>query len=218
VLVLALDTSSQATTVAVVRDGAVLADQTEVAANRHGEVLAPMVDTVLRAADVSSADVDAVGVGVGPGPFTGLRVGIVTALSLGDAIGVPVRGVCSLDAVAHAAGRPWESGFVVATDARRKEVYWAAYRDGARVIGPAVDHPAVLAARLDPGTALVGAGAVLYADAFAEGEVDAVSPYPSAAVVARLSVDPGWAVDPLPLYLRRPDARPPGAPKKVTPA
>jgi len=217
VLVLALDTATSATTVAVVAEGQTLAEHTDVAPNRHGEVLAPLIARTLSDAGVARSQLDLVAAGVGPGPFTGLRVGLATALALGDALGVPARGVCSLDVVAAHAGRPWADGFTVLTDARRKEVYWASYLDGRRTRGPAVERPDALAARLGA-TTLVGAGAVLYEQVFPDARVDPRSPFPSAAVLAELAADERWVVPVQPLYLRRPDARPPGAPKRVTPA
>jgi tRNA threonylcarbamoyladenosine biosynthesis protein TsaB len=218
VLVLALDTSTPATTVALADDGRVLAERTEVAANLHGELLAPMIDAILRAAGARPRDLATVGVGVGPGPFTGLRVGIATALSLADALGIPARGVCSLDAVAFATERPWSDGFAVVTDARRKEVYWARYADGRRVEGPYVDRPTVVGDRLTSGSHVVGFATTLYAAELAGQVLDDTAPYPAAAAIARLAADETWCVPVLPMYLRRPDARPPGAPKRVTPA
>ncbi len=152
-------------------------------------------------------------VGLGPGPFTGLRVGLVTAATMADALGVPAYGVCSLDAVG-------EGDRVVVTDARRKEVYWARYAGGARVEGPAVERPADLAGRLDAGARLVGAGAVLHRDAFDGAVVDDTAVHPSAPALVRLAADrvlAGAPSEPLtPLYLRRPDAVAPEASKKVT--
>src|SRR5689334_24959835 len=111
---------------------------------RHGEMLAPGIADVLAQAGATSRDVTAVAVGVGPGPFTGLRVGLVTARTLALALGIPVHGVCSLDVLAAqavgegAVDRP----FLVATDARRKEVYWAAYDErGVRLGDPEVSRP-----------------------------------------------------------------------------
>jgi tRNA threonylcarbamoyl adenosine modification protein YeaZ len=218
VLVLALDTSTPATTVSLADDGRVLAERTEVAANRHGELLSPLVAQVVADAGAQLEDVGLVAVGVGPGPFTGLRVGLVTALSLADALGVPARGVCSLDAVAFAADRPWSDGFAVVTDARRKEVYWARYAGSRRVEGPHVDRPTVVAERLRPGSRVAGAATTLYAAELADHVMDDAAPYPSAAAVARLATDAAWCLPVQPMYLRRPDARPPGAPKRVTPA
>ena len=232
-LVLALDTSSDATTVAVGRDVladagpgphglagrrlTVLAERTEIAPNRHAEVLAPLIDATLRSAGAERRDISTVAVGVGPGPFTGLRVGLVTALAMADALGARVLGACSLDVIAYFDQRPWPDGFAVVMDARRKEVYWATYRDGKRVSGPQVDKPDIVAAQLAPGATVVGAGAVLYRDVFGEFSVDTRSPYPEAPALAELSFKPAWQRPVEPMYLRRPDARPPGPPKRVTP-
>jgi tRNA threonylcarbamoyl adenosine modification protein YeaZ len=218
VLVLALDTSTPATSVALADGEKLIAERTEVAANRHGELLSPLIDAVLDQAGARTTDVGMVAVGVGPGPFTGLRVGMTTAVSFADALGISVRGVCSLDAVAWAAERPWSDGFAVVTDARRKEVYWARYADGRRVHGPRADRPAVVAEMLDPATTVVGFAGELYAAEFAAHRLDESAGYPSAFAIARLTLDDAWQVPVQPMYLRRPDARPPGAPKRVTPA
>ena len=217
-LVLALDTSTPATAVALVNDGDVLAERSEVAANRHGELLSPFLAEVLQIAGIRAADVELVAVGVGPGPFTGLRVGLMTAAGFADALAVPARGVCSLDAVACAGERDWDGGFTVLTDARRKEVYWARYAAGRRVDGPHVERPAVVAEQLAAGETVTGFAASMYAADFSAQVVDESSGYPSAVAIARLALDDSWALPVKPLYLRRPDARPPGAPKKVTPA
>ena len=130
-LLLAIDTSTSAITVAVHDGASVLAESSTIDARGHGEHLAPAIVTVLREAGRSAPDVTAVVAGLGPGPFTGLRVGLVTARTFALARGIPVLGLCSLDALAHQA---WREGavaagqsLVVATDARRKEVYWSRF-------------------------------------------------------------------------------------------
>jgi tRNA threonylcarbamoyl adenosine modification protein YeaZ len=197
VLVLVLDTSTPAVSAGLVRVGdevEVLAEEVAVDGRRHGELLAVGVRAVLEAGTP-----DLVVVGVGPGPFTGLRVGIMTAATFGDARDLPVLGVCSLDGLAGPS-----TGVV--TDARRKEVYWAAY-DGAgeRVDGPHVTAPEVAQEALT-GLRIVGAGAVLYGFA-TEDEPR----YPSVARLAEVAVrrrEAGLEALPLtPLYLRRPDAK-----------
>jgi tRNA threonylcarbamoyl adenosine modification protein YeaZ len=219
VLLIAFDTSTPAVTVALHDGSAVVAEWTEVGVNRHGELLAPGIQAVLGLAGASPSDLTHVVAGTGPGPFTGLRVGLVTARALGDALQVPVFGVCSLDAVALQ-----HSDFgdiVVMTDARRREVYWAAYSPTSRTSGPHVDRPDVLAERLAPGAVLVGAGAVLYRDRFPDHLVREEQPYPQAsalATIAAAQVADGTAGPADPLYLRRPDAVPPPARKQVTPA
>jgi tRNA threonylcarbamoyladenosine biosynthesis protein TsaB len=212
VLLLAVETSTPATSAAVVGDDGPRALVQHVAANRHGELLAPAVAEALSQAGVTPRDLTHVVAGVGPGPFTGLRVGVTFARTTAHALGVPALGVCSLDALAAAAG---SAGDVVAvTDARRREVYWARYVDGRRVEGPQVGRPADVATALGPGFAgrVVGAGAMLHAPAFAG--LDLTDGFPDAAWVGALAVA-GNTVDPVPLYLRRPDAVEPGAPKPV---
>ncbi|MEU1803867.1 tRNA (adenosine(37)-N6)-threonylcarbamoyltransferase complex dimerization subunit type 1 TsaB [Streptomyces sp. NPDC019937] len=222
-LLLALDTATPAVTVAL-HDGAeVLAETAEVDARRHGELLLPAVHRTLRTAGVELGAVTRIVVGVGPGPYTGLRVGLVTAATFGAALNVPVHGLCTLDGIAYAAGRAGLTGpFVVATDARRKEVYWARYDDPlTRVTDPAVDHPADLTER--PGVAglpAVGAGALLYPDAFAAvppGMPEHQSAGALASVAAGKLARGEELLPDRPLYLRRPDAQVPANYKVVTP-
>ena len=311
VLLLAFDTATPAVTVALRGDEGVLAEHTEIDARRHGELLAPGIEKVLADAGCSRTDLTGIAVGVGPGPFTGLRVGLVTARALGDALDIPVYGVCTLDilaaavtanlftsagtadmlasdgdaavaaaaadagayaiaaaardrlvigtnahlreaadqspadvgaeAVSAGAGAGAQRGeagdlsvaaasgdvvaaaggrFAVATDARRREVYWAIYDlTGRRETDPSVDRPADIAERL-AGLAVAGQGPGLYPEQFPY----ALSPaLPSAAVLAELTARwlreaPEALLPPVPLYLRRPDAVEPGARKSVTPA
>jgi tRNA threonylcarbamoyladenosine biosynthesis protein TsaB len=216
VLLLAFDTATPAVTVALHDGRRVLAESTEIDARRHGELLMPAVDRVLREAGTGLGDVTGIVVGVGPGPYTGLRVGLVTAVSFSDVLGVPVHGICTLDGLAYAAGI--EGPFVVATDARRKEVYWARYADRrTRLSEPAVDRPAEIDGEVAALPA-VGAGALLYPDTFA----DARAPENvSAAALASLAAERLAAGEelepPRPLYLRRPDAQVPKNYKVVTP-
>jgi tRNA threonylcarbamoyl adenosine modification protein YeaZ len=204
VLVLGLDTSTPAVSVALVRGADVLAERVVVDARRHGELLAQGVEGVLGEAGVDRRDLDAIAVGLGPGPFTGLRVGVVTAAALADALAIPAYGICSLDALG-------EGARIAVTDARRREVYWARYDgSGTRVAGPGVGAPAQLVEQWQ-GIALVGDGARL--PGFDGLDVRAEPRYPSAARIAQLARDPAPLV---PLYLRRPDAQAPGASKRVT--
>jgi len=215
VLVLALDTSTPAVTAGLVRDGQEVAVHSDTDGRKHGELLMPGVQAACREAGVSLRDLDAIVVGAGPGPFTGLRVGMVTAAALGDALDVPVHGVCSLDAIAAAvvAGGPLLAGnLLVATDARRREVYWAAYEsEGRRLTGPTVESPELVTERLDGLHLAAAAGSM--AARFGLPVREPATPTPGGLVaVAALDTVPG----PLePLYLRRPDAVPPGERKKV---
>ncbi|WP_345714101.1 tRNA (adenosine(37)-N6)-threonylcarbamoyltransferase complex dimerization subunit type 1 TsaB, partial [Kineococcus glutinatus] len=143
-LLLALDTATAAAAVALHDTGRVLAAVRSPEARRHAETLVPAVAEVLERAGRERSEITDIAVGVGPGPFTGLRVGMVTALSLGFVLGARVHGVCSLDAVAAEALATGAVGpgeeFVVATDARRREVHWARYGGVPlrRLAGPAV--------------------------------------------------------------------------------
>ncbi|MGI5402343.1 tRNA (adenosine(37)-N6)-threonylcarbamoyltransferase complex dimerization subunit type 1 TsaB [Streptomyces sp. CA-135486] len=215
-LLLAVDTATPAVTAALHDGSSVVAESSRIDARRHGELLLPAVDRVLAEAGVKLDAVTAVVAGVGPGPYTGLRVGLVTAATFGSALGVPVYGLCTLDGLAYASGL--DEPFVVATDARRKEVYWARYESArARVGEPAVDRPAEIAEQV-AGLPAVGAGALLYPETFP----DARAPeHVSAGALAALAAEKLAAGDdflpPLPLYLRRPDAQVPKNYKVVTP-
>lgn len=215
-LVLALDTSSAAVSAALVEvsDGSLRtgAEHRTINARGHGEYLAPMIAACLADAVTSPRDLNAIVAGTGPGPFTGLRVGLVTAAVMAETLGVPAYGVCSLDGIAAA----HDSTVLVAGDARRREVYWAAYRDGERVDGPHVSRPADVVCP-DAG-AMAGAGARLYEDVFGLPLLDADYPEPAALVTRVLArIQSGAPSDSLtPLYLRRPDAVEPGTRKAVT--
>jgi tRNA threonylcarbamoyl adenosine modification protein YeaZ len=200
-IVLAIDTATPAVTAGVVRLGPpqidLLAERVTLDARAHAESLTPNVLGALSDAGLGMTDLDAIVVGCGPGPFTGLRVGMATAAAFAQALGVPVHGVCSLDAI----GVFTAGDALVVTDARRREVYWARYRDGVRVAGPAVCAPADV-----PVDAATIAGSPEHAALF---DLPRTAPtHPSAIGLVR-AVD--WKVEPaplIPLYLRRPDAKP----------
>jgi tRNA threonylcarbamoyl adenosine modification protein YeaZ len=144
--VLVIDTSTSRSCVAIIEGDKVLYSGFRDGATAHGPSLPALVQEAL-----AVSDVDEVVVGMGPGPFTGLRVGIAFAQSFALARQIPVRGVCSLDAIA---AQVHESDFIIIVDARRKEVYWARYTDGTRVGEAAVNFPADVF------------GATIYADLF----------------------------------------------------
>ena len=167
---LAIDTSTSRTSVAIIEDGQVVFSGFQDGDTAHGPSLPALVQEAL-----AVSDVDDVVVGMGPGPFTGLRVGIAFAQSFALAREIPVRGVCSLDAIAAQID---DKDFIITVDARRKEVYWARYTNGARVGDPAVNFPADVT------------GAPIYADLFVD--------------LQELVKLPGNIIEPV--YLRRPDA------------
>jgi tRNA threonylcarbamoyl adenosine modification protein YeaZ len=210
VLVLALDTATPTLLAGVARWSPeagveVLAERAVPSGNRHAELLTPAVQGALADAGVAMADLGAVVVGLGPGPFTGLRVGVVTAATLADARELPAVGVCSLDAIGTGAR-------TVVTDARRKEVYWATYTaDGTRIDGPAVVRPEELQAPGpfvgDPAFAARLAVPVDAEDVTTAGLLRTAAPQ---------LADPSSVAPLVPLYLRRPDAVPPTAIKAVS--
>ena len=169
-ITLAIDTSTSRTSVAVVEDGVILWNGHRDGATEHGPALPSLVQE-----GIKGFAIDAVVVGMGPGPYTGLRVGVAFAESFALARCISVRGVCSLDAIA---AQVHEKDFIVTVDARRKEVYWARYKDGVRVGEPAVSFPADVE------------GAPIHADLF-----------PDMNALVELS---GNITEPI--YLRRPDA------------
>jgi tRNA threonylcarbamoyladenosine biosynthesis protein TsaB len=215
-VLLAFDTATSAVTVAVADGDRVLATVTTIDARRHGELLAPAIAAVLTEAGVDRRELTAIAVGVGPGPFTGLRVGLVTARTLGAVLAVPVLGVCTHDHLALAGGL--SGRFRVVTDARRKEVHWSEYEGGGaedgiddgprRVDGPHVERPDT-AAWTGPA---VGEGARIYPERFPDGRDPQ---HPSAGALARWVARGLATVEPNPLYLRRPDVAEPAARKSV---
>jgi tRNA threonylcarbamoyl adenosine modification protein YeaZ len=169
-IILAIDTSTSRTSVAIIEDGSILWSGHRDGATEHGPALPSLVQE-----GVKGFTIDEVVVGMGPGPFTGLRVGIAFAQSFALARGISVRGVCSLDAIAAQVN---EKDFIVTVDARRKEVYWARYKDGVRIGEPAVSFPADVS------------GAPIHPDL-----------YPDMKALVALT---GNIIEPM--YLRRPDA------------
>ena len=213
-----MDTATPAVTAGVVdlEPMTVLAQCVTIDAKAHGELLTPHILSALAAAGHTLADIDAIVCGIGPGPFTGLRAGMATAAALGHALGKPVYPVCTLDAIA-ADHDDTQGPLLVASDARRKEIYWAAYH-GTRIAGPSVDKPAAVIERI-PGldvARVAGNGATLYDLGLPHTGQE--HPTPGGLVrAARTELLAGAKPRPLvPLYLRRPDAVEPGARKRVT--
>jgi tRNA threonylcarbamoyl adenosine modification protein YeaZ len=222
VLTLVLDTATPAVTAALASipaggDVDLLAERVTVDSRAHGELLAPAIAEVLRAGGVTPRDLSAVVAGVGPGPFTGLRVGLVTAAALADTLGIAAYGVCTLDALGWAC-RSWPDPVLVATDARRHEVYWAVYAGGARLTDPAVDRPSDV--DTSAVACAVGDGALRYAEVLGLPVRDEPR-YPPAAGLAAVAAGRVLAAAPgeplTPLYLRRPDAVAPGPRKSALP-
>ncbi|WP_020108755.1 tRNA (adenosine(37)-N6)-threonylcarbamoyltransferase complex dimerization subunit type 1 TsaB [Nocardia sp. 348MFTsu5.1] len=212
-LVLAIDTATPEVVTGIVEVTAeigeaptVRAQRSEVTTRGHAEILTTRILECLDEAGLARSDLDAVVVGQGPGPFTGLRVGLATGAAFGDALGLPVHGVCSLDAIAAQATDV--ASLLVVTDARRREVYWARYAQGVRTHGPDVVAPAELGAGLVGESIDASVGSPSHTSLF---EYPVLTPTAPTAVglvsVALPDLLSGVAPKPLiPLYLRRPDA------------
>jgi tRNA threonylcarbamoyl adenosine modification protein YeaZ len=207
-LVLGIDTST-VVNVGLASGDHVLATATVHDPRAHVESLIPLVRQCLSQGHRRLSDVEHLVVGMGPGPFTGLRVGIATAQVLSAALGIRLHGICSLDVVAaqYVADFAPADDFAVATDARRREVYWARYAaTGTRVSAPDVGSPERV-----PSIPVVGPAADIF-------------PHQLCSVSGPRSLDPGVLasvglrlprVGTEPLYLRRADATEPTRRKSV---
>jgi tRNA threonylcarbamoyl adenosine modification protein YeaZ/ribosomal-protein-alanine acetyltransferase len=178
--VLAIDTSTSKTSVALICDGKVIFNQSHIDPLAHGEVLPKLVSQVI----ALNSKIDLVAVGMGPGPFTGLRVGIAFAQSYALAAQIDWVGVCSLDAMAAVIN---QSEFIVSTDARRKERFWAIYKDGVRITRPAVSK----ASELEKFGLSI----------FTEGDY-----FPDPVALAKIALTSKSVEQPI--YIRKPDAYP----------
>ena len=228
-LTLCLDTSD-GVAVALLADGDPIAGARSSEARRHVETLTPLITACLQQVGATPAEVTEVAVGTGPAPFTGLRVGLVTARTFAEARGIPALGVSSLDAIAAVAADPGAE-ILVATDARRREVYWGRYRrteTGVQTVaGPEVATAADVAAEhtdlIETGR-VAGKGVALYAEVLAPGLDSAAVERAGASVVdaaalGRLAVQRAAAGAEQPtqaLYLRTPDIAPPSRRKRAS--
>ena len=202
--VLAIDTSV-GVSVAILRSNGELTQSQAVDHGMQGELTAELISQVVTESGLEISEITDVVVGVGPGPFTGLRVGLVTAAVFAHARNIPIHGICSLDAIAFDYAKPC----VVVTDARRKELYWARY-EGKRIGEPQVSKPEDLLAQF-PDSEFVGPGAQLYPD-FISGKVSELK----AGSLAKLfATGTAQLVDVSPMYLRKPDAVEPTTRKSV---
>ncbi len=209
VIVLAIDTATTDLVTGLVNtDTGESTDNILPGSRGHNENLVPAIQGLLADAGLTFADLGAVVVGVGPGPFTSLRIGMTTASAIAQARGIPVHGVTTHDAIA---ARVDVARVLVATDARRKEIYWATYEDGRRTAGPDVVKPGDLVLPHDVDVVSVPA----HIDLDVAGErVDHTPRAAELVAAADLDAEPAPLV---PLYLRRPDAKVP-EPKPKSPA
>jgi len=202
--VLAIDTSV-GVSVAILKSNGELTQSQAVDHGMQGELTADLISKAVTDSGLEISEVTDVVVGVGPGPFTGLRVGLVTAKVFAHACEIPLHGICSLDAIAF----DYASPCIVVTDARRKELYWARY-DGIRIGEPQVSKPEEIAAQF-PDAEFVGPGAQIYPEAIS-GKVMELKAGSLAKLFAAGSAQ---LVEVSPMYLRKPDAVEPITRKSV---
>jgi tRNA threonylcarbamoyladenosine biosynthesis protein TsaB len=225
-MILAFDTTMQACSAAIMGDGACRAHRFQARQRGHAEALLPMIEAVRGEAGAGWSDIDAIAVTVGPGTFTGVRIGLAAARGLSLVTGAAIVGVTSLEALAAeaVAACPMDGRLVVCVDARRSQVYVQSFvvtaeGDVQPADHPAACDPAAAAARLGSGIRLVGSGAGLVEAALPEPLPDVIfDPAPLqpdartiAGLVARRGLPADGGSHPVPLYLRPPDAKLPGA-------
>lgn len=211
--ILSIDSATSACSVAVWADGALRAIERADLARGQAEALMPMIERVLRQANLTFAELDRLAVTVGPGHFTGLRSGLAAARGLALATGLPLIGITTLDAVAAGVPAAERDGavLVVALDSKRQEAYVQAYAsDLTPLSGPQAKRPAEYAAELvrESGSRFVTVG-----DASAEIALvleqnrasvlrSSAAPRPDAAVVAALAAKAqAPSAPPAPLYI-----------------
>ncbi len=226
-IILAVDTSTNAVSVAVNNSKQLLASAHVASDRRHAELLAPMISSVCAQAGISMKEIDVVAADIGPGLFTGMRVGIASAKTIAQVLDVPVVGVSSLDILARSVTTT-ERVVLSTIDARRGELYWSMYRND---LGPSIEVKPPRVGSLDDcvgdivdrnqETLIVGNGALRYRQQLSEMlEVTGLSiewaseqlAQPSAAVLAMIAAELAlveqWqtATELQALYLRAPDA------------
>ena len=175
---LVIDTATDRSSLALFNNKELIYSGFHDGATEHAEALPKLLKECLSV----ESRVDQVIVGMGPGPYTGLRVGIIFAMSFASARQIPWIGVCSLDGIDIDS-----DSYLVVTDARRKEIYYARYQDGVRTQGPSVCAPSEIK-DLDIKKFGIGFGGALY---------------PSMALLLAKSKTQDVKQ---PFYLRRPDA------------
>lgn len=177
---LVIDTATTRTSCALFANNSLIYSGAHDGAMEHAEALPKLVKEAL----LVDSKIDEVIVGMGPGPFTGLRVGIVFAETFAAAREIPCIGVCSLDGIDIGSDE-----YLVATDARRNEIYWAHYKSGERIDGPYVTKADLLSGRSER--------------KFGFGFTETLFPSPH-LLLARARRNPIAE----PIYLRLPDAVP----------
>lgn len=219
--ILAMDTATNACSVALMQDGKLIERRFEPMSRGQAEALVPMIDDVLTTASVGADDLDLVAVTIGPGAFTGLRIGLAAARGFALAANIPCIGLTTTETLAHGAPVLAEGCLLVALDSKRSDLYVQVFSPALEALKqPQALEPGHLAGYLEdvaePVT-LIG-DAVEQAQAALKGTPLTVVPLdeprvPDAAILAKLAQErytPSQNLaPPAPLYLRPPDAKRP---------
>lgn len=224
-LILGIETSGSRVGCAIGNATSVLAARESAKPRWHAESLVPQIAEVIAEVDASAKDINVIAVDVGPGLYTGIRVGITTAITMAHVLNPAMVAVTSWELVAHAVSSSLDYSseqserIDVVLDARRGEVFHAAFATELQPIGkPSVSDPVALATELSaiaPTTHLVGEGVALYQDVFDQAGFNTENAlfYPSAestiglACAALENGKTNNIADIKPLYLRAPDAK-----------
>ena len=222
-LVLGIETSTPHTSVALGTEQGPVASSMFSSSRVSHEVIVPTIRQILASTDLKLSSIAGIGVGIGPGLFTGMRVGIATAKTLAQVLGIPLLGLASLDVLAFSAR--YSSRIICAVlDAKRGEVFWGFYRavpgGVTREDDFEVGSPAALAAELEArrdDVLVVGNGGLVYRRELEEAGshvemASAALAFPSAAAVVELAIprfqreEFDRVYDLKPLYIRKSDA------------
>lgn len=204
-IILAFDTAAAACSVALWRDGEVVAAASEAMARGQAEALMPMIAGVLRRADLTFADLNRIAVTVGPGSFTGVRAGLAAARGLALATGLPLIGVTSTEAIAAAIPQSRRAGrsVLVVLESQRSDLYVQLFAADLTPLGPPMTAPVeALVGLLPPGPLLVAGDAV---HRLPERGDEVLFALPDPGVIAALAGGRPPGPLPDPLYLRPPD-------------
>lgn len=210
--ILALDTATTVSSLALLKDDEALSELNTRVRNGHAGSILPAIDTLLHHTGMDRRDIDLIAVGLGPGSFTGIRIGIATARGLSMALGCPLKGICTLDALVHGAV-PNTLSILPVIDARKGEVFCARYApDGTRETPYQNRMPSTLGELVDRDTLVIGNGLPLYRDAIAAALGSRFHPGPDAlgtpraTVIGRLAAEGKGSEQVEPIYVRASDA------------
>jgi len=211
--ILAIDTSTEICSVALLKDNDVIIETSHKVKTGHSETVLIAVDHIIKEAGIKKTDINLVAAGLGPGSFTGLRIGIATAKGLAAAVGCDIRGVGTLHAIAE---NVKDSVFPVLSviDAKKGEVFCAVYSKEIQELMPPINiEPLLLKDIITQQTLFVGNAVEVYSDTFRKTLKDLYVAagrelwYPRASVIGRLAMDGNTAIkDITPIYVRASDA------------